>query len=147
VTATPGGGQVGFLSLDQIEEELARVERKLAAFRDASRRSHAESSAEAAALREMGARAKEIANRPRSWRGALKRSDAAELEALRSEMRSRADAMNRTVEAMKSASAEMRELAERQQALSKRRTELLAQRDQIAGPGSADRWPGGPARG
>ena len=116
---TPAGRPVGSLSLDEIEEELARSERRLAAFRDASRKSHAESAAEAAALREMGTRAKEITSRPKTWRGGLKRSDAAELEALRGEIRSRAEAMSRTVEAMKSTSAEARVLAERQQALAK----------------------------
>ncbi|MEA2504021.1 MAG: hypothetical protein QOG36_1064, partial [Actinomycetota bacterium] len=39
---TPGSRHVGSLSLDEIEEELARTERRLAAFRDASRHSHAE---------------------------------------------------------------------------------------------------------
>jgi chromosome segregation ATPase len=131
---TPAGRPVGSLSLDEIEEELARSERRLAAFRDASRKSHAESAAEAAALREMGTRAKEITSRPKTWRGGLKRSDAVELEALRGEIRSRAEAMSRTVEAMKSTSAEARELAERQQALSKRRAELVAQGGHTARP-------------
>ena len=113
-------------SLDGIEEELARVERKLATFRDTLKRSHGESAADAAALREMGARAKEIMNRPKTWRGGSKRSDAAELEALRAEMRSRSEAMNRTVEGMKSMSAEARELGKHQQDLSRLRAELLA---------------------
>ena len=125
---TPGSRHVGSLSLDEIEGELARTERRLAAFRDASRHSHAESASQAAALREMGDRAKEITSRPKTWRGGLKRSDAAELEALRGEMRLRAEAMSRTVEGMKSTSAEARELGKRQQELSKRRTELVAQR-------------------
>jgi len=127
---TPGSRPVGSLSLDEIEEELARTERRLAAFRETSRKSHAESAADAAALREMGNRAKEITSRPKTWRGGLKRSDAAELEALRGEMRLRAEAMSRTVEGMKSTSAEARELGKRQQELSKRRTELVAQRGQ-----------------
>jgi hypothetical protein len=125
---------VGSLSLDEVEEELARAERKLAAFRDASRRSHAESAADAAALRDMGTRAKEITSRPKTWRGGLKRSDAAELEALREEMRSRAEVMNRTVEGVKSTSAEARELGERQRELSKRRAELVAQRGYTTRP-------------
>jgi len=123
---TPEGKRVGSLSLDQIEEELASVERRLTALRDASKKSHAESAAEATALREMGNRAKEIMSRTKSWRGALKRSDAAELEALRAEIRSRSEATNRTVEGMKSMSAEARQLAQRQQELSRRRAELLA---------------------
>jgi hypothetical protein len=123
-----GGRPIGTMSLGEIEEELTAVERKLATFRDASRRSHQDSSADAAALRGMGNRAKEIANRPKTWRGGLKRSDAVELEALKSEMRSRSEAMNRTIEAMKTSSAQARELSERQQALSKRRAELVAQR-------------------
>ena len=130
----PGRRPAGSRSLDEIEEELSRVERKLAAFRDASRRSHAESAADAAALREMGTRAKEIANRPKSWRGGLKRSDAAELEALRAQMRSKSEVTNRTVEGMKSMSAEARQLAQRQQELSRRRAELLARLDDTAEP-------------
>src|ERR1700737_144885 len=97
-----GSRPIGSLSLDEIEEELARTERRLAAFRDASRNSHAHSAAAAAACGEMGTRAKEIASRPKTWRGGLRRSDAGELEALRAEMRSRAEAMSRTVEGMKS---------------------------------------------
>jgi len=131
---TPGSRHVGSLSLDEIEEELARTERRLAAFRDSSRNSHAQSAAQAAALREMGARAKEISSRPKTWRGGLKRSDAAELEALRAEMRSRAEAMSRTVEGMKATSAEARELGKRQQELSKRRAELVAQRGHTREP-------------
>ena len=130
----PGRRPAGSRSLDEIEEELSRVERKLAAFRDASRRSHAESAADAAALREMGTRAKEIANRPKSWRGGLKRSDAAELEALRAEMRSRSEAASRKVEEMKSISAEARQLGQHQQELSRRRAELLARLDDTAEP-------------
>jgi chromosome segregation ATPase len=131
---TPSRRPVGSLSLDEIEEELARTEGKLAAFREASRSSHAASAAEAAALRDMGTRAKEISSRPKTWRGGLKRSDAAELEALRGEMRSRAEAMSRTVEGMKSTSVEARELGERQQQLSKRRAELVAQRGHTTRP-------------
>ena len=114
-------------SLDEIEEELARAERKLATLRGALRRSHEESAADAAALRSMGTRVKEITSRPKNWRGGLKRSDAAELEALRGEIQSRSEAMSRTVEGVKSTSAEARELAKRQQELSKRRAELVAQ--------------------
>ncbi len=116
-------------SLEGIEEELARVERKLATFRDTLKRSHRESAADAAALREMGAQAKEIMNRPKTWRGGSKRSDAAELEALRAEMRSRSEAMNRTVEGMKSMSAEANELGKHQQDLSRLRAEILARGD------------------
>ncbi len=116
-------------SLEGIEEELARVERKLATFRDTLKRSHRESAADAAALREMGAQAKEIMNRPKTWRGGSKRSDAAELEALRAEMRSKSEAMNRTVEGMKSMSAEANELGKHQQDLSRLRAEILARGD------------------
>ena len=116
-------------SLEGIEEELARVERKLATFRDTLKRSHRESAADAAALREMGAQVKEIMNRPKTWRGGSKRSDAAELEALRAEMRSRSEAMNRTVEGMKSMSAEANELGKHQQDLSRLRAEILARGD------------------
>ena len=56
----------------------------------------------------------------------VKRSDATELEALRAEMRSRSEAMNRTIEGMKSMSAEATELSKRQQDLSKLRAELVA---------------------
>lgn len=113
-------------SLDGIEEELATAERKLATFRDTLKRSHAQSAADAAALREMGARTKEIMSRPKTWRGGSKRSDAAELEALRAEMRSRSEAMNRTVEGIKSMSAEATELSKHQQDLSRLRAEMLA---------------------
>jgi len=131
---TPGGRPLGSLSLDEIEDELTRVERRLAALREASKKSHAESAADAAALREMGTRAKEIMSRPKSWRGGLKRSDAAELEALRAQMRSKSEVTNRTVEGMKSMSAEARQLAQRQQELSRRRAELLGHLGDTAEP-------------
>jgi chromosome segregation ATPase len=113
-------------SLDQIEEELARAERKLATLRDTLKRSHGQSAADAAALRQMGARAKEIMNRPKTWRGGSKRSDATELEALRAEMRARSEATSRTVEDMKSMSAEATELSKHQQDLSRLRAEMVA---------------------
>jgi chromosome segregation ATPase len=116
-------------SLAGIEEELARAEKKLASFRDALRRSHQESAAADAALRQMGTRAKEIMNRPKTWRGGSKRTDAAELEALRAEIRLKSEAMNRTVEGMKSMSAEATALSRRQQDLSKLRAELIARGD------------------
>jgi chromosome segregation ATPase len=128
---TPRGrplGSSGSSSLDDIEQELAVVERKLAALRDAASRSQGQSAADAAALRQMGIRVKEIMNRPKSWRGDLKRSDAAELEALRAEMRSREEATSRTVEGIKSMSAEARDLGKRQQDLSRLRAELIARR-------------------
>src|SRR2546423_10056606 len=56
-------------SLDAIEEELARTERKIAALRETLKRSHGESAAHDAALRQMGIRAKEIMSRPKTWRG------------------------------------------------------------------------------
>jgi chromosome segregation ATPase len=124
---TYGTTPVRSLSLEQIEEELTRTERSLATFRDALRKSQAESASDAAALREMGARAKQIRSRPKSWSGGPKRSDAAELEALTAQMQSRSEGMNRTVEAIKAKSAEARELDKRQQALSTRRAELLNQ--------------------
>ncbi|MDB4872991.1 MAG: hypothetical protein JWL97_3995 [Gemmatimonadales bacterium] len=117
-------------SLDAIEEELARTERKIAALRETLKRSHGESAAHDAALHEMGIRAKEIMSRPKTWRGGSKASDAAELEALRAEMRARADAMNHSVEAMKSASAEATELTKRQLDLGKMRADLVARQDQ-----------------
>jgi chromosome segregation ATPase len=117
-------------SLDGIEEELARTERKIAALRETLRRSHGESSAHDAALHEMGLRAKEIMSRPKTWRGGSKSSDAAELEGLRAEMRARTDAMNRSLEAMKSVSAEATELSKRQQDLSKMRADLVARQGQ-----------------
>jgi chromosome segregation ATPase len=120
-------------SLDGIEEELARIDRKLATLRDTLRRSHQESAADAAALRELGARVKEIMSRPKTWRGGSKRSDAAEIEALRAEMRSRSEAENRLVEAMKSMSAEATQLSKRQQDLSKTRADLVA-RGATTGP-------------
>ncbi|HMC04902.1 MAG TPA: hypothetical protein VKJ83_05455 [Actinomycetota bacterium] len=128
IARAKGGEDTGMQnqSLDGIEEELARTERKLATFRDTLKRSHLESAADAAALREMGTRVKEILNRPKTWRGGSKRSDAAELEALRAEMRSRSEAMTRTVEGMKSMSAEATELGKHQQDLSRQRAELLA---------------------
>jgi predicted nucleic acid-binding Zn-ribbon protein len=113
-------------SLEQIEEELARTERKLASLRATLKRSHQQSSADATALRDMGARAKEIMNRPKTWRGGSKRSDATELEALRAEMRARSEATSRTVEDMKSMSAEATELSKLQQDLSRLRAELVA---------------------
>src|SRR2546427_10818176 len=93
---TPGGRPLGSLSLDEIEDELTRVERRLAALREASKKSHAESAADAAALREMGTRAKEIMSRPKSWRRGLKRSDAAAHQALRARARAKAQRTNRT---------------------------------------------------
>lgn len=126
---TYGSNPVRSMSLEQIEEELARTERSLATYREALRRSQAESASDAAALREMGMRARQIRGRPKSWSGGPKRSDAAELEALTAQMQSRSEGMNRTVEAIKAKSAEARELDKRQQALSTRRTELLNQRD------------------
>jgi chromosome segregation ATPase len=113
-------------SLDQIEEELARAERKLASLRATLKRSHQQSATDAAALRDMGARAKEIMNRPKTWRGGSKRSDATELEALRAEMRARSEATSRTVEDMKSMSAEATELSKHQQDLSRLRAEMVA---------------------
>jgi len=113
-------------SLDQIEEELARTERKLASLRATLKRSHQQSAADAGALRDMGARAKEIMNRPKTWRGGSKRSDATELEALRAEMRARSEATSRTVEEMKSMSAEATELSKHQQDLSRLRAEIIA---------------------
>src|SRR5256714_8443667 len=56
-------------SLDAVEEELARTERKIAALRETLKRSHGESAAHDAALRQMGIRAKEIMSRPKTWRG------------------------------------------------------------------------------
>jgi predicted nucleic acid-binding Zn-ribbon protein len=117
-------------SLDAIEEELTRTERKIAALRETLKRSHGESAAHDAALREMGIRAKEIMSRPKTWRGGSKSSDAAELKALRAEMRTRTEAMNRSVEAMKSASAEATELSKRQVDLSKMRADLVGRQDQ-----------------
>lgn len=116
------------LSLEQIEEELAATERSLATLRGALRQSQAQSASEDAALREMGARAKQIRSRPKSWSGGPKRSDAAELEALTAQIQSRSESLNRAVEAIKAKSAEARELDKRQQALSTRRAELLNQR-------------------
>lgn len=113
-------------SLDQIEEELARTERKLASLRATLKRSHQQSAGDAAALRDMGARAKAIMNRPKTWRGGPKRSDATELEALRAEMRARSEATSRTVEDMKSMSAEATELSKHQQDLSRLRAEIIA---------------------
>jgi hypothetical protein len=117
-------------SLDAIEEELSRIERRIAALRESLRRSHAESAAHDAALHEMGIRAKEIMRRPKTWRGGSKSSDAAELEALRAEMRARTDVMNRSVEAMKSVSAEATDLSKRQLDLSKMRADLVGRQDQ-----------------
>lgn len=122
---TYGGSPVRSLSLDQIEEELSRTERNLAGLRDGLKRAHAQSAAEAAALRDMGIRAKEIMNRPKTWRGGSKRSDSEELERLRAEIRTRSDAANRAVEAMKAQSLQARELEKRQQELSTRRAEML----------------------
>jgi len=113
-------------SLDQIEEELARTERKLASLRATLKRSHQQSAGDAAALRDMGARVKEIMNRPKTWRGGSKRSDATELETLRAEMRARSEATSRTVEEMKSMSAEATELSKHQQDLSRLRAEMIA---------------------
>lgn len=113
-------------SLAGIEEELTRTERKLATLRDSLRRSHHESAADAAALRQMGDRVKEILSRPKSWSGGAKRSDAAELERLRADMRTRSEANNRSVEAMKALSAEATALSRRAQDLSKVRAELVA---------------------
>lgn len=113
-------------SLDGIEEELARTERKLATFRETLRRSHQESAADDAALREMGARVKEIMSRPKTWKGGSKRADAAELERLRADMRARSEATTRTVEAMKALSAEATALSKRHQDLSKMRADLVA---------------------
>jgi chromosome segregation ATPase len=117
-------------SLDAIEEELARTERKIAALRETLKRAHGESAAHDAALHQMGIRAKEIMSRPKTWRGGSKSSDAAELEALRAEMRARTDAMNRSVEAMKSVSTEATELSRRQLDLSKMRADLVSREDQ-----------------
>ena len=123
---TPGRRPVGSLSLDEIEEELATTERRLAAFRETSRRSHAASAAEAAALREMGARAKKITSRPMTWReveaigrgGARGAQGGDAVESGGHEPYGRGD---------ESTSAEARELGERQQELSKRRAELVPQ--------------------
>ena len=117
-------------SLDAIEEELTRTERKIAALRETLKRSHGESAAHDAALHEMEIRAKGIRSRPKTWRGGSKSRDAAELEAVRAEIRARTDAMNRSVEAMKSASAEATELSKRQLDLSKMRAELVARQDE-----------------
>jgi hypothetical protein len=78
----------------------------------------------------MGIRAKEIMSRPKTWRGGSRSSDAAELEALRAEMRSRTEAMNRSVEAMKSVSAEATDLSRRQLDLSKMRADLVSRQDE-----------------
>jgi chromosome segregation ATPase len=117
-------------SLDDIEGELARIERKIVVLRETLKRSHGESAAHDAALHEMGIRMKEIMSRPKTWRGGSKASDAAELEALRAEMRARSDAMNRSVEAMKSASTEATELTKRQLDLSKMRADLVSRQDE-----------------
>jgi chromosome segregation ATPase len=122
-----GGSPVRTMSLEQIEEELSRVERTLTNLRQSLRRAHAESAAESSALKEMGNRAKSIADRPKSWRGA-KRSDAQELEALRTQIKTRSEAVDRAVAQMKVTSEEARELDKRLQALSTRRSELLNQR-------------------
>ena len=113
-------------SLEQVEEELARVERSLAASQDAARRSHAESARDAAVLRDMGLRAKAIMNRPKSWRGGAKRSDTDELEALKAEIKAKSELADRAAEAMRALSAEARELTKRHQALSSRRAEILS---------------------
>jgi len=113
-------------SLDAIEEELTRTERKIAALRETLKRSHGESAAHDAALHEMEIRAKEIRSRPKTWRGGSKRSDATELESLRAEMRARSEATSRTVEDMKSMSAEATELSKHQQDLSRLRAEMVA---------------------
>jgi len=115
-----------FSSLDELEEELARLERSLAALRDRLAQSRGVSSAGSAALHDLGARAQQIQSRPKNWRGGSKRSDAQELEAVRAEMRSRSEAMDRAMAEMQAASAEARELTVRQQALSKRRAEIVA---------------------
>jgi chromosome segregation ATPase len=122
---TYGGGNVRSMSLEQIEEELARSERTLSSLRDALSRSHAQTSADSAALHQMGIRTKEIMNRPKTWRGGSKRSDAGELDALRAEIRTKSESVTRTQEDMKAKSVEARELAKRVQALSTRRAELL----------------------
>lgn len=122
-----GGAPVRSLSLAQIEEELARTERTLAAHRASMKQSHSASSADAAALHSMGQRAKEIMNRAKTWRGGPKRSDSAELDALRAEMKLKSDTINRLMEDMKIKSEQARELDKRQQALSTRRTELMNQ--------------------
>lgn len=112
-------------SLEQVEEELARVERSLVASQEAARRSHAESARDAALLRDMGLRAKEIMNRPKSWRGGAKRSDLDEMEALKAQIKAKSELADRAAEAMRAMSAEVRELSKRQQALSSRRAEIL----------------------
>ena len=121
-------------SLGGIEEELTKAERQLATLRETLKRLHGESAAHDAALHEMGLRAKEIMNRPKTWRGGSKSSDAAELEALRAEMRARTEAMSRSVEAMRSVSAQATELTKRQQDLSKVRADLVARDDQGGSP-------------
>lgn len=121
-------------SLEGIEEELATTERRLATLREALKRSHGESAAHDAALHQMGIRAKEIMSRPKTWRGGVKSADAAELEALRAEMRARAEVMNRSVEAMRSVSAEATALSKRQQDLSKMRADIVARQDQGSSP-------------
>lgn len=112
-------------SLEQVEEELARVERSLVASQEAARRSHAESARDAALLRDMGLRAKEIMNRPKSWRGGAKRSDLDEMEALKAQIKAKSELADRAAEAMRAMSAEVRELSKRQQSLSSRRAEIL----------------------
>lgn len=116
-----------FNSLGDIEEELANVERRMAAYRDSLKQAHSQSSADDAALRAMGTRTKEIMGRPKTWRGGSKRSDADELDSLRSEIRSRSEVMDRNMQAMRAMSAEARELAQRQKELSTRRAEILRQ--------------------
>lgn len=121
-------------SLEGIEAELEKVERQIAALRETLKRSHAESAAHDAALLQLGSRAGEIMRRPKTWRGGSKSSDAAELEAVRAEIRARKDEMNRSVDAMKSASAEATVLSKRQQDLSKLRADLVARQDQGGPP-------------
>lgn len=122
------GSPVRAMSFEQLEAELAKVDRALAEARAAAGRAHADSQADDTALRQMAARVKELSNKPKGWGGGAKRADAAELQNLRDQMKTKSESVNRSLEWMKTKSEEARELAKRQQALSTRRSEMLNQR-------------------